>query len=78
MLFVSLFLAGVSFERRAAYQVGVPQQLLEASGVESIHGVLCNTEQREVTLVIRGHDTKPGTCNMSWGKENISQNGFPG
>ena len=52
MVFVFLFLASLSFAGHAAYQVGVPQQLLEAFGVESIHGVLRNTEQREAILRI--------------------------
>lgn len=59
----------------AAYQVRVPQKLLEAFGVESIHRVLYNTE-KPVTLTVRGHDTKPRTCNVSR-SENISQDVFP-
>lgn len=32
----------LSFESPAAYQVRVPQKVLEAFDVESIHRVLCN------------------------------------
>lgn len=62
------------FESPAAYQVRVPQKVLEAFGVERIHCVLSDREERQVTLIIQGHNTKPRTCNMSWSEKNILQN----
>lgn len=68
----------LSFEIPTAYQVRVPQKVLEAFGVESIHRVLCNRVQRQVTLEIQSHSAKPRTCSVSWIEWNISQNVFPG
>lgn len=64
--------AVLSFESPTAYQVRVPQKLLEAFGVESIHRVLRNDRaEKQVTPVIRGHNTKPRTRDTSH-SENIS------
>ena len=71
MVSVFLFLASLSFAGHAAYQVGVPQELLEASGVESINGVLQNREQRSHPRNQRPQHNPGGS------QENISQNGFP-
>lgn len=43
----------------------VSEKLLEAFGVESIYGVLCNQEQREETPLTTQSDGLSGICTSS-------------
>lgn len=65
----------LSVERPAAYQVRVPQEVLEAFGVEGIHRVLWDRQTDRPLWSSKARTQNPGhaTC-----EENTPQSIFPG